>query len=121
MRTIKFDTIHRAFTGPDNTWPGRQNAELKNGGGEAPALKSPSRESVSVFVTPPGCVPNKEHGVGGLVAVGPTGTAIMLKAGNPPKMLKRGTCWGPVASTPRNLGSVGICIGALTMCFRTPC
>lgn len=32
MRTIKFDTIHRALTGPDNTWLGRQNAGLKKRG-----------------------------------------------------------------------------------------
>lgn len=35
MRTIKFDTIHRALTGPDNTWLGRQNAGLKGGGWRA--------------------------------------------------------------------------------------
>lgn len=35
MRTIKFDTIHRAFTGPYNTWLGRQNAGLKKGGEKA--------------------------------------------------------------------------------------
>lgn len=35
MRTIKFDTIHRAFTGPYNTWLGRQNAGLKKGGKKA--------------------------------------------------------------------------------------
>lgn len=32
MRTIKFDTIHRAFTAPYNTWLGRQNAGLKKQG-----------------------------------------------------------------------------------------
>lgn len=33
MRTIKFDTIHRGFMGPYNTWLGRQNDGLKSGGG----------------------------------------------------------------------------------------
>lgn len=59
MRRIKFDTIHRALTGPDNTWLGRQNAGLKTGGGWL--AKSPSRESVSLFLTPPGYVPSKER------------------------------------------------------------
>lgn len=31
MRTIKFDTIHRAFTGPYNTWLRRQKGWLKKG------------------------------------------------------------------------------------------
>lgn len=33
MRTIKFDTIHRAITGPYNTWP--PNAGLMKGGKKA--------------------------------------------------------------------------------------
>lgn len=62
MRTIKFDTIHRALAGPDNTWLGRQNAGLKTGGGGGRGLaKSPSRESVSLFLTPPGYVPSEER------------------------------------------------------------
>lgn len=35
MRTIKFDTIHRAFTGPYNTWPRRQKGWLKKGSSAA--------------------------------------------------------------------------------------
>lgn len=64
MRTIKFDTIHRAFTGLYNTWLGRQNTQLKKR-----LAEFPSCASVSIFLTPPGYLPNKEH----WVAVGPLG------------------------------------------------